>query len=380
MSESPIIRLCFICPKIYPLFNPLARGIYGETEIQIYELIRFFSNEQSIEISVITGNYDQNEVEFYSGVMVFRSEFSNTERKWYNQLIPPKPSEFDLLLKKVDSQIYFVAGAYGFTEQVANFCKKKKNTFIYRVTHQNDCDGTFVHGNLEDGPRYKNALHNADYILCQSNEQKSLIERTENIAAQVIPNAIYPEPLSDEPKTDVLWIGEVLEWKQPEFLFRLALTVPESNFTWLVKPSDRNYFEKLIDKTRDIPNLGVENSVPYHEWDTFFRRAKLLVNTSRYEGFPYTFTRAFSYGIPVVSLNVDPDGLIDQYQMGICAEGSEVRFCQGVMDLLAYERQWKRMSNNAYKFVSEHQNFKTIGQTYLKIFLGSQHKGKKKRK
>lgn len=199
--------------------------------------------------------------------------------------------------------------------------------------------------------------------------------------ALVIPSAVPKEPSRDEFREEVLWIGEAVEWRQPELFFRLALTLPNWTFTLLINPRDPAYFENLISKTRDIPNLGVENSVPYHEWPNYLRRAKLLVNTSRYEGFPFAFTLAFAHGIPVVSLNLDPDGILEKHQVGLCAQGSEVRLAQGVQDLLTYDRQWRRMSENARHYAQKHQNLEDIAQAYRRLFellqVAKKHKGRR---
>lgn len=42
----------------------------------------------------------------------------------------------------------------------------------------------------------------------------------------------------------------------------------------------------------------------------------MLVNTSSSEGFPITMLEAWSVGAPVVSLSVDPGGVIEREQLG----------------------------------------------------------------
>ncbi len=366
MALHASLRVCLVSPHVYPIFNPMARGVYGDAELFLHEMARIFGDEDDIEMNVLTGDFDQNEVEYYSGILVFRGNFNTGRTVW--QRLVRKKSPLEALLNKIDAHMYFMSGANGLTRKIAEYCHARRRCFLFRISNQQDCDGTFVHGDPA-GEDYRWALHRADMILCQTEEQKKMLLRTENLNAERVPNLFRPEPVTSEPRTDVLWLGEAVEWKQPELFFRLALTIPHQNFTILTRPHDSAYFERLVTKTRDVPNLGFENSVPYHEWPVYLRRAKLLINTSRFEGYPFSFTQAFSYGIPVASLNVDPDGILEKKQIGICAHGSEVRLAQAVADLIAYPRQWKRLSDNALLYARTEQSLPRTVEAYRRIFL-----------
>jgi glycosyltransferase involved in cell wall biosynthesis len=366
MAQTKQIRVCFVSPSIYPLFNPMVRTPFSDSEIQLYELARCFQDDEHVEISVLTGDYDQEEVEYYAGILVFRGQFESN--KTLMQRILRRKSPLQEILDKIDADIYMAGAADSLAKSVAEYCVARKKAFIYRITHQRDCDGTFIHGDTA-GQDFRWALHHADSIICQSEEQKRLLRRTEKLTAGIIPNTLTMAPLSDTLRTDVLWIGEAAEWKQPELFYRLALTIPHQSFTLLTRPNDQEYFEKLVSKTRDIPNLGFENSVPYQEWTDYLKRAKLVVNTSRFDGFPFSFTQAFAYGAPVVSLNLNPDEILDKHKIGLCAQGSEVRLAQGVLDLISYPRQWQNMSANALKYAQQVQNPEMIIEIYRKLFI-----------
>jgi glycosyltransferase involved in cell wall biosynthesis len=50
-------------------------------------------------------------------------------------------------------------------------------------------------------------------------------------------------------------------------------------------------------------------------------RSKALISTSPMEGFPNVFIEAWTCGIPVLSLHVDPGGVIEKEGLGIVAHG-----------------------------------------------------------
>ncbi|MBN2328456.1 MAG: glycosyltransferase family 4 protein [Candidatus Omnitrophica bacterium] len=366
MAGISSIRICIVSPSIYPLFNPMAHGLFQDAELQLYEMARFFGGDPRIEVNVLTGDYGQDDVEFSAGALVFRGEFD--VRQNFMERLFHKKTPLQNLLAKIDADIYVMAGASGLARPVADFCRTNNRSFLFRIVEHRDCDGTFVYGDPE-GESYRWALHQADVILCQTEEQKKLLQRTEHLAAVRVPNLVRLQPPSDALRTDVLWIGEAVEWRQPELFYRLALTIPHQNFTLLTRPDNPDYFERLVSKTRDVPNLGFENSVPYHEWPILMQRARLLVNTSRYEGFPFSFSLAFASSVPVASLNIDPDGMLEKKQLGICAHGSEVHLAQGVADIISYPRQWKRFSDNAYQFARNELNPETAVESYRKVFV-----------
>ncbi len=54
--QSPI-RVCFISPKAYPLFNPNVEAVFGGAEVDLYYLATELAKDDSFTVSFITADY-----------------------------------------------------------------------------------------------------------------------------------------------------------------------------------------------------------------------------------------------------------------------------------------------------------------------------------
>jgi len=126
-------------------------------------------------------------------------------------------------------------------------------------------------------------------------------------------------------------------------------------------------YEDLLREAEGIANLEFLERVGFHEIDEYFQRAKVLVNTSDSEGFPNTFIQACKWATPILSLNVNPDGFLERYQCGKCAEGDWGQFVRMLTELAEPETQ-KEYGCNARRYVEEHHDIKRIIEEYKRIF------------
>ncbi len=84
-------------------------------------------------------------------------------------------------------------------------------------------------------------------------------------------------------------------------------------------------------------------------------RAHVLVNTSLYEGFANTFIQAWLRGVPVVSLHVDPDGVMAREDIGVRA-GSEERLMQAVRTYVTDALQRDLCGHRAQRYATRHHS------------------------
>src|SRR5262249_5425823 len=76
------------------------------------------------------------------------------------------------------------------------------------------------------------------------------------------------------------------------------------------------YGERIVEELRTLPNVEYLGQVAPARAQEIIEHAAVLLSTSDREGLPNTFLEAWTSGTPVVSLGVDPDGVIQTKRLG----------------------------------------------------------------
>ena len=170
---------------------------------------------------------------------------------------------------------------------------------------------------------------NATAIVVQTHHQAQLLKEYYNRkAARVIPNfhPASPENLDKSAELTVLWIANLKQWKRPEVFVRLAgrfAMRKDIRFIMVgaaaAEGSNAAWRESLMRDIEAAPNLRYLGEKTQAEVNALLAQAHVLVNTSTHEGFPNTFIQAWLRNAAVVSLSVDPDGVLERRRVGIAA-------------------------------------------------------------
>jgi glycosyltransferase involved in cell wall biosynthesis len=206
------------------------------------------------------------------------------------------------------------------------FCRLHRRRLIFSAASDLDFDFTRPDRARANLIAYRAALRGADSIVVQRSQQADLAREAGLGPVELIPSFAEPaEQASSDPEA-FLWIGRLVDYKRPMEYVRLAESLPDIRFrmVWFATnetPAD------LIDELRAaddrLPNLELAGQIPRADLMDLMTRSHAVVSTSRAEGMPNTFLEAWSRGIPVISLDFDPDGRIDGKGLGVIAHSHE---------------------------------------------------------
>ncbi len=171
----------------------------------------------------------------------------------------------------------------------------------------------------------------ADALLVQHEGQVSLAART-GLRTVICRNIAGSELLEgtgcgrhDGPVT---MVGTLSRYKGLDRLPDLIRSLPDVTFEFIGRVTDADGV-KAQRSLSALPNVRISGALLRAETLRRIAKARALLNTSPWEGFPNTFLEAWAFGTPVLSLHVDPGGILERERLGIC--------CHGDIDRLAEE-------------------------------------------
>ena len=277
----------------------------------------------------------------------------------------------------VDADVYVLPGNNNMAAEMAMFCNKRGKKYVMLAgsdinfnpeikTRPRQCDNSGVPGYL-----MLYAIQKAHAFIVQSERQADLLYCHFGKRSVVVYNPIDVAPVFPRSQAlqDFLWVGKSDKIKCPELALDLAATFPGNSFTLIMSLSDQAMYERCFQQARELGNVRILHYVPFNEIERHFAEARLLLNTSLFEGFPNAFLQAAKYGVPIVSLQVDPCGMLSSHGCGFFCNGSMEKMQDAVRRLLTDNRLYAEKSANCLRYVSESHDKDKIATQYEDAFL-----------
>jgi glycosyltransferase involved in cell wall biosynthesis len=240
-------------------------------------------------------------------------------------------------LQRADAEAYIVRGSGGHVLAASSFCRARGRRFVFSSSSELDFDFARPDRNPRMLQIYKASLRLAARLALQTEQQRELALRVlPDSDPVVIPSFAEPAPSRNGSGEYFLWADRLVEYKLPDRYVELAEALPDARFRMVACPgaeTPAGMAERIEAAAERLPNLELLPPRRRSELLEEMGNAVAVVKTSRVEGMPNTFLEAWARGVPVLSLNVDPDAKIASNDIGVAADGSMERLIDAAASL-----------------------------------------------
>ena len=298
------MHVCFVAPYAWPVLSrDPAIKVVGGAEVQQAILARLLARS-GYRVSMICCDYGQPSPASIDGVTVHKA-FAPEAGLPMVRFLHPRLTSVWRAMREVDADVYYQRSSAMWTGVVAAFCRVHGKGSIYAGASDRD----FVIGEEQikfarDRWLYRRGLAAVDAIVAQNRLQVETCRRHHGREAVLIQSCYeLPKDISFEKRDLVLWVGTIHDQKRPELVLEMAERLPQRRFVMIGGPSDASpgFFEEIRAQAAAVPNVEFLGFQPLAAAETWFDRARVLVNTSVYEGMPNVFLQAWARGVPTVA-------------------------------------------------------------------------------
>src|SRR4051794_18270625 len=211
-------------------------------------------------------------------------------------------------------------------------------------------------------------------VVVQSEDQLREARRLRGTEVELIRSFCEPAPPTAAERTAFLWIGGIIDYKDPLAYVELAERVPEAQF-WMVAtdrgPEWAELARQVHERAARLPNLELMGERPRPELLELYPQAVAVVNTSRFEGVPNTFLEGWAHGAPALSLSVDTGGIIARHGLGAVAGGSLDNLADAARDLWRSRKDGAQRSQATRDYVGKWHAPDVVGSQWFELLSRS---------
>ena len=331
-------------------------GNLGGAEVQVRYLMDYIQENTPHDLSYVCRHSSMSED---CGVTIHRVDPVRPLSRWLKSV---DYWAVRRALERLAPDVVYTRVSSPYVGFAADYCRRHRRRHVHHLARIDDVTRVAPARwrrrltGLER-PIYEYGLRRAHAVVAQARYHEQLLLENYGLrAAAVIPN-FHPVP-DDVAKTAhplrVLWVANLKADKRPELFIDLAeacADLPDVEFILVGALQDPGYHD-VAQRIATRPNVRYLGHLPLREVNSLMERSHVFVNTSRPsgEGFPNTFIQAWMRRVPVVSLEVDPDGLLDRGDIGTCANGSVTRLRDQVRDLIQNRVRAEELGRRARTF------------------------------
>lgn len=275
-------------------------------------------------------------------------------------------------LRKIRPNVIYQRVAGGYTGICAHYARMHGIRMVWHVAHDSDVRrDSSIHGRnpvrrLLEKSSVEYGIRHASCIVTQTRDQAEALAANYGRKSTATISNFHPlptEPLRKTGPMTVVWVANLKPAKRPDAFVRLAAALSDlSDVRFLLvgaaaDSEDVGWIGAFMKSVRDTPNIEYIGALHQHEVNQLLARSHVFVNTSLQEGFPNTFIQAWMRRVPVVSLTVDPDNVLDREAVGIHAR-SENGLADAVRSLVTDPSLLRGFADRAQAYALSHHSLR----------------------
>jgi len=219
---------------------------------------------------------------------------------------------------------------------------------------------------------YWPAMRAANWIIVQNTQQMESCSKL-GLPHRMIPNIVEMPPsnlLNLREYIDVLWIGNVTQNRRSKGfveLVKLVSMMPDVRFKVVGRLTNPE-IQSLLIALRKQKNVQITGPLFYQDVLTAIATAKTVINTSPTEGFSNVMLEAWSLAKPTITLNVNPNNLLEKNRMGYCVGGDISAMATAIRRYLIDDDERRQVGKRCREYVASEHNPDKACALYEKLF------------
>lgn len=346
-------KIMIIFPKdSEAVFNKESGRTFGGATVQMYLLAKEMRRNKDSEVYSMICDYDIinfNDTDKFNLIKSFKETDS----------FPVKIFKTHRRISKIKPDVIIQLGLTNESCLMALYCYLKKIKFVFMFAHDVEVKRKFQ----SSGKRcylFSLLMRFSPLMIAQNKFQLETLQRNYSSYKNKITLLYNGFPFKKQPvkkEKSILWVARSDSWKRPELFIKLASLNPEIKFVMICSNSgDDQFYNELLELSGKTKNLEFIRFVSFDKIDIYFEKGYIYVNTSDHEGFPQVFIQAVMNGMPILSLNVNPDDFITSNNCGMVFNGNFDLMNQQMQKLVKNSKLYKSYSDNSYSYFLEKHN------------------------
>lgn len=352
--------------KIFVVNNFSPKEKIGGSEIQCWLIAKYLAamGHQTIYIALKT--FSDKTQEYIDGVNV--RYISHKKDGKLRTLV-----NFYKFFKKEKPDICYIR-VFKYLFFLAKICKFLKIPVVFNTSHINDCKPDLEKVKFCFNPfkflksvriviqrRLNFSILRKVEVITINKYHAKLLKDKYNISATPIYNSMednYRKNQAEKQK-QVVWVNNIKERKRPELFIKLADEFKGGNYKFLMIGNFQNnieHYKKLIEECEKFSlNFKYLGSKTPEEVNKVLAESEIMVNTCKPEGFGNNFIQAWFNECPTITLNFDPDDIIEKNRIGFHSRNFE-QMVKDLRTLMNDEKLRETMGERARKYALENHS------------------------